>query len=141
MCLLVTANMIIIIRSRAVLNNFFFIYKRRIEFQCFLFVEHPFFHGLIYVHEVNLRLSLVMRKVAIFISSLTTNVAQLRSITSQVVADVVKTITGNNNNYNNTTLLYFTITEQITPSTVALLNKGDHKSNQMPKNEPIFWLW
>ena len=82
-----------------------------------------------------------MRKVAIFISSLTTNVAQLRSITSQVVADVVKTITGNNNNYNNTTLLYFTITEQITPSTVALLNKGDHKSNQMPKNEPIFWLW
>ena len=82
-----------------------------------------------------------MRKVAIFISSLTTNVAQLRSITSQVVADVDKTITGNNNNYNNTTLLYFTITEQITPSTVALLNKGDHKSNEMPKNEPIFWFW
>lgn len=68
-----------------------------------------------------------MRKVAIFIPSLVKNVAQPPSISSQAVADhVVKIITSNNNNDNNKTLH---LPSLVMPSTVAVLNKGDHKSN------------
>ena len=55
--------------------------------------------------EVNLRHSLAMRKVAIFIPSMIKNVAQPPSISSQAVADhVIKIITSNNNNDDNKTL-------------------------------------